>query len=554
MNAGWWIWAVVLATRFHSIQPTYDWSSPGFGTAFGVYIFLTIGFQSNYLFLYFIVTDLSNTEEEVIRNAALLRGVKSAWQAVGYGLTSITIFAQVGAIYINFGLLVVAILPAWLVVSKFGADRESPLHLEGGRTSEESGLASSFGGGSVRRRVTRRNTARTAASSLIQSSYEEEEEGYASGDYEDGPFELIKIRVKDNVRGMALTPKTSFEEFMDKVTSKFSKGFGGLGLKFKDEDGGKVTLQDESDYELAIETARESSKGKAEGKLETFSPPTSMTSTDTNDFTHTLAIKLSRALNMVNPNDLLAQRVTDIAKTNAVDGFINAAKTFGKFKDPFLAKIHSDIFSHTKQLETGLMPQPVVGILVHDSEVLKPETVRQGGLVRNDLQHTLRKPDKPLEPPTPRTSVLGLDRLAKEKRAAAANGEEGSAKRTKYDDGAEPVFKVPSLPVRNNQRQRGEEIPSHTGGLTESGRKRLEEYGKHRDKQRDGTTIAQEQNGDAPKAFPTNSIFFFSFGSLTTLASLSVLGIRCQCLVDPSLHSTRLVINFSVARWFSGNS
>jgi len=123
----------------------------------------------------------------------------------------------------------------------------------------------------MRRRVTRRNTARTQ-SSRIQSSYEEEEEGYASGDYDDGPFELVKIRVKlhykDDVRGMALNPDVSFEEFMDKVTSKFGKGFGGLSLKFKDEDGGKVTLQDESDYELAIETARESSKGKPEGKLE----------------------------------------------------------------------------------------------------------------------------------------------------------------------------------------------------------------------------------------------------------------------------------------------
>jgi hypothetical protein len=40
------------------------------------------------------------------------------------------------------------------------------------------------------------------------------------------------------------------------------------------------------------------------------------------DYTHQLAIKLSRALNIVNPNDLLARRVTDIAKTNSVDGFI----------------------------------------------------------------------------------------------------------------------------------------------------------------------------------------------------------------------------------------
>lgn len=78
----------------------------------------------------------------------------------------------------------------------------------------------------------------------------------------------MQLHYKDDVRGMALTPDVPFEEFMDKVTSKFGKGFGGLSLKFKDEDGGKVTLQDESDYELAIETARESSKGKPEGKLE----------------------------------------------------------------------------------------------------------------------------------------------------------------------------------------------------------------------------------------------------------------------------------------------
>jgi hypothetical protein len=147
-----------------------------------------------------------------------------------------------------------------------------PIARSGSRSAPASNYApSSFGGGSMKRRVTRRNTGRTQ-SSRIQSTYEEEEEGYASGDYDDGPFELVKIRVKlhykDDVRGMALTPDVTFEEFMDKVTSKFGKGFGGLSLKFKDEDGGKVTLQDESDYDLAIETARESSKGKPEGKLE----------------------------------------------------------------------------------------------------------------------------------------------------------------------------------------------------------------------------------------------------------------------------------------------
>jgi hypothetical protein len=101
--------------------------------------------------------------------------------------------------------------------------------------------------------------------------YEEEEEGYVSGEYEDS-FVLVKIRVKlhyqDDVRGMALVPETPFEEFMDKISLKFDKPRNGLLLKFKDEDGGKVSLRDESDYELAIETARESAKGKPEGKLE----------------------------------------------------------------------------------------------------------------------------------------------------------------------------------------------------------------------------------------------------------------------------------------------
>jgi neutrophil cytosolic factor 2 len=69
---------------------------------------------------------------------------------------------------------------------------------------------------------------------------------------------------------MALTPETPYDEFVERVTSKFGKPLGGLALKFKDEDGGKVSLRDESDYELAIETARESAKGKPEGKLEVW--------------------------------------------------------------------------------------------------------------------------------------------------------------------------------------------------------------------------------------------------------------------------------------------
>ena len=57
-------------------------------------------------------------------------------------------------------------------------------------------------------------------------------------------------------------------------------------------------------------------------------------------------------------------------------------------------------------------------------------------------KHTFRQPAKPLAPPTPRSSVLGLDRLAQEKRAAKEANGEGSRKRARLDgDGDEPVFK-----------------------------------------------------------------------------------------------------------------
>ncbi|KAI0641179.1 P-loop containing nucleoside triphosphate hydrolase protein [Trametes meyenii] len=220
------------------------------------------------------------------------------------------------------------------------------------------------------------------------------------------------------------------------------------------------------------------------------------------EFTHQIAIKLSRVLNLVNPNDLLAQRVQDIAKTNPVDGFIAAAKSFGKFRDSFLAELHAEILSHEKQEATGEAAQPVQGIVVHDSDVLAPEPVRQGGLMRKDAVHAFRKPAQPLPPPTPRASVLGLDRLAQEKRAAAAAGNgEGSRKRARLnDDGDEPHFKVPSMPASRmaNMRQRGEETPSHPGGLSDAARQKLEERRRARGCS-EGITAKNDRPNDGPR-------------------------------------------------------
>ncbi|KAF8205200.1 hypothetical protein K438DRAFT_2014688 [Mycena galopus ATCC 62051] len=128
LQGAWWIWATVLVTQFRVTRPTYDWSNKGFGASFSLFVLLTAGFQMNYLFLYFFVMNLVKDEPEIIRYAALLRGTESAWQALSYGLTSLTIFAEVGGVYLNFALWGVAIYPAWLVLRRFGQDSEDCSH------------------------------------------------------------------------------------------------------------------------------------------------------------------------------------------------------------------------------------------------------------------------------------------------------------------------------------------------------------------------------------------------------------------------------------------
>ncbi|GJJ13850.1 hypothetical protein Clacol_008107 [Clathrus columnatus] len=208
------------------------------------------------------------------------------------------------------------------------------------------------------------------------------------------------------------------------------------------------------------------------------------TNGDVDDFTHNIAIQLSRAINTLNPNDTLAKR---------------AATTFGKFQTQFLSELHAQILTHIRNEEAGRTDQPVQGIFVHDSDVLEPEPVRKGGLlVREGIQHTFRAPAKPIAPPTPRASVLGLDRLAQDKRAAAAEGNgENGRKRPRLE---EPSFKVPSLPTfRLNNRQRGEETPSHGGGLTAEAKKKLDEYRRNRDNAREGMAAPRERRSDAPR-------------------------------------------------------
>ncbi|KAJ5554917.1 Major facilitator superfamily domain general substrate transporter [Penicillium sp. DV-2018c] len=115
-----WIWGSIVTTDFNNTHPVYDWTDPDFGRAFTLFLFWVAGFQLSYMYLYFVVGNLADDHEEIVRISGLLRGTESAAQCVSYGLSSVRVMAAVGSVYLNFGLWALATLPAWLIVKEIG--------------------------------------------------------------------------------------------------------------------------------------------------------------------------------------------------------------------------------------------------------------------------------------------------------------------------------------------------------------------------------------------------------------------------------------------------
>jgi MFS family permease len=119
-QGAWWIWATIIVTEYNKTNPVYDWVDPGFGRGFALFLFWVIGFQLNYMYLYFVVGNIASSEEEVVRIAGLLRGTESAAQAVSYGLGAVQVMARTGSVYLNFGLWAIALVPGWFVIRQIG--------------------------------------------------------------------------------------------------------------------------------------------------------------------------------------------------------------------------------------------------------------------------------------------------------------------------------------------------------------------------------------------------------------------------------------------------
>lgn len=123
-QAGVWIWSTVVQQAYKN-DPSdlvYDWADGNsFSKGWTLYLFLSNGFQINYLFCYFLVGTLADSPADLLRLGGLLRATESAAQAIAYGLNSLDSFTSgPGGNALNFALWGAAIYPAWLVVRDVG--------------------------------------------------------------------------------------------------------------------------------------------------------------------------------------------------------------------------------------------------------------------------------------------------------------------------------------------------------------------------------------------------------------------------------------------------
>ncbi|KAF8936644.1 DEAH-box RNA helicase prp16 [Dissophora ornata] len=259
------------------------------------------------------------------------------------------------------------------------------------------------------------------------------------------------------------------------------------------------------------------------------------------DLEHEIAIDLSRALNLVNANDLLARQVIQIARNHKqVQGFVKACAAFGKFKDEFLFDVYTKIQTHDREYgvsgpsisgDSGSRPMARTSNGKQDDSKSKessvamsnfvrsygedeaPAPVLPGGLIKKakpagDDRHVFKTPSVPVG-----VSRLGLDKLAKEKREErelAAAKQQADAKRIKLqvedewkDGDSHPeregetkdveMKEKDSSSEKNSSRRTVQpqyrtkrmETPSHPGGVSQDALRRAEER-RQRDRARGG--------------------------------------------------------------------
>ncbi|KAJ6441358.1 fungal-specific transcription factor domain-containing protein [Purpureocillium lavendulum] len=123
-ETGLYIYTMVITKEYEGMEtkPSFDWVDEGFGRGVCLYIFMLVGFNLMYDYLYWLIGTVNRDGADIIRLSAVIRGVESAGQAISYGVNSIAqdVFPLSSAAALSLSFFAVCIIPAAFVIFKVG--------------------------------------------------------------------------------------------------------------------------------------------------------------------------------------------------------------------------------------------------------------------------------------------------------------------------------------------------------------------------------------------------------------------------------------------------
>lgn len=123
---GTWIWAIILQKQYYDApsSPVFDWFTSGFNASYALVFFWTFAGQAFQQFLYWLVGQYTTDLSSVSRHTGILRGFEALGQTVAWAMQSEANVNHFVSIGVNFGVLLISVVPTWIVLSELEHSQE----------------------------------------------------------------------------------------------------------------------------------------------------------------------------------------------------------------------------------------------------------------------------------------------------------------------------------------------------------------------------------------------------------------------------------------------
>ncbi|KIY70580.1 MFS general substrate transporter [Cylindrobasidium torrendii FP15055 ss-10] len=123
---GVWTWTTIVQNDFNQSKPTLDWTSPGFGRAYGLIFFYTFIGQATQNYMYWVISHFTASMNGLSRYAGLFRSMEALGQTIAWAIASSSSASTWVLVGLNFGGITLSLLLAFTVVSKLEDEHPDP--------------------------------------------------------------------------------------------------------------------------------------------------------------------------------------------------------------------------------------------------------------------------------------------------------------------------------------------------------------------------------------------------------------------------------------------